>query len=407
MYLLRPLFLGIFILSTLLAGCGAGAPRLASGPLPVSSQTAVSSAVTPYRPILSVSPTPTPSPTLTPSPTPTEPPQPIRAVGVSYADVAKSRPQVPLLQGYFTSSGVNMVSLTAGRVDWTYFRWDGHSDQWSSAVKETNMDYLSEDCANFDYGHINAIVDIYAPLYIREHPEAAAISYWGEPSDLLVSTAALTSGPFKDLALEMLDYIAANYPVDSISITELSYRIYGYGEDDLALYRDYTGRDDWPRDRRGNIIFEHPSIGEWRSAALAGFLAQAAEVVHAHGKELFFDVSVSWGNLSNEAGEYGHHYGTILNVVDRIVVWAYTDLEGYPPSYAGEIAAYLSSHYRTDQFILSVGLWRPNNKVVPPEMLAKTVASAMKGGALNLWVTPTFLMTEAHWQELAKTWQGQ
>lgn len=407
MNILRLSLLGMVVLSILVSGCGTSAPRLSSDLLPAGSRTAVSSTATSYRPALVITHTPTPSPTFTPTATPTETPRPIRAVGVSYDDVVQSRSQVPALQAYFTSSGVNMVSLTAGRVDWTYFRWEGHPAQWSSAVKETNIDYLSEDCANFAYGHLNAIVDIYAPRYIDEHPEAAAISYWGEPSDLLVSTAALTSGRFNELILEMLDYIAANYPVDSISITELSYRIYGYGDDDLALYRAYSGRDDWPRDRRGNILFDHPSIGEWRSAALAGFLAQAAEVVHAHDKELFFDVSVSWGNLSNEASEYGQHYGTMLNVVDRIVVWAYTDLEGYPPSYAGEIAAYLSRHYRTDQFILSIGLWRPNNKVVSPEVLAKTVASAMKGGSSNLWVTPTYLITEAHWQQLADVWQGE
>ncbi|MBK8985148.1 MAG: hypothetical protein IPM39_03560 [Chloroflexi bacterium] len=338
-------------------------------------------------------------------PTPTPTPAPIRAIGVNYAHVSASRSEVPALQAYAAAVGVNMVGLNAGRPDWAYFRWQEHPEYWSSAVRSSSIDFLAEDTLNFRTGglanvHINAMIDIYAPNYIAAHPETAAISYWGEASPLLVSTAALASGPFHDLVLEMIAAIAANYPVDSISITELSYRIYGYGPDDLALYRAHTGRDDWPRSRNGVILFEHPSIGEWRSAALAGFLAKAAAIAQAHGKELFFDVEVSWGDLANEGGEYGHDYATLLTAVNRIIVWGYTDLAGYPPAYAGEIATYLAERYQPEQIILSVGLWGPNGTVMAAEEMATAVAAIQTSAIPHVWITPTSLLTADHWEKL-------
>lgn len=352
------------------------------------------------------SPFPTPLPVMTePTPTPIPTlPSPIRAVGVSYAHISTSRDDVPTLQAQMAAAGVNWVGLTAGRPDWAYFRWTPYPEYWSSAVRTNAIDYLAEDSAAFAFGHVNAIVDVYAPNYILAHPDAAAISFWGEASPLLVSTAALTSGPFHDLLLDMLTFIAANYPVDSISLTELSYRIYGYGPDDLALYQAYSGRADWPRNRQGAIEVDHPSIGEWRSQALAGFLAAAADRVRPHGVQLYFDVSVSWGNLDNEGREYGHHYATLLQVVDGLIVWGYTDLAGYPPNYAGEIAAYLATHYPEERIIISVGLWGQEGDIMSPESLAAAVTSISNTALPDTWITPTSLMTTAHWQALAAAW---
>lgn len=325
---------------------------------------------------------------------------PIRAIGISYTNMAQSRPEVAALQAHASAAGINMVGLRAGRPDWSYFRWQDHPEYWSSDVRSTGIDFLAEDSVNFASGHVDAVVDIYAPNYIAAHPEAAAISYWGEASPLLVSTAALVSGPFHDLVLNMIEAIAANYAVDSISITELAYRIYGYGPDDLALYRAHTGRPDWPRDLNGVILIDHPSIGVWRSAALAGFLAEAAAIAHAHGKDLFFDVSVSWGNLANEGREYGQDYALMLAAADRIIVWGFTDLAGYPPEYAGEIAAYLSSRYQPDQVIMSIGLWGPNGAVMEPTSMAAAAAAIQATSIPHIWVTPTSLMTAGHWQKL-------
>ncbi|MFQ5400668.1 MAG: hypothetical protein ACE5E7_13865 [Anaerolineae bacterium] len=331
-------------------------------------------------------------------------PPPIRAVRVSYEDMAASRPQVPAVRSQLAAAGANMVGLAAGRPDWAYFKWATHPEMWSSGVQDTGIDFLAADIVNFDFEHVNAVVDIFAPNYIAANPSSAALSYWGEPSTLQVSTAALTAGPYHDLVLDMLQQIAANYNVDSISITELSYRIYGYGADDLALYKAYTGASDWPRDSAGVILIDDPSIGQWRSAAVAGFLAEAAARVHPYGKELFMDVDVSWGDLANEGQKYGQHYPTILNAVDRIVVWAYTDMAGYPASYTADLAAYLAARYADRQVIISVGMWGPGTAIITPQTLETAVTSAAAGGIPHTWITPSHLMTAAHWAALTTAW---
>lgn len=329
----------------------------------------------------------------------------LHAVRISYPNVAQSRPLIPELQAHVAQVGANLVSLAAGRPDWAYFKWAGHEGWWSSDVSDTGLDFLAKDVANFSFaGHMDAVVDVYAPNYITGHPSAAAISYWGEPSPLQVSTASLVQGPFHDLLLDMIEYIAANYAVDSISLTELSYHIYGYGPDDLALYRAYSGQDDWPRYPDGSINPDDPSIGQWRSVAVSGFLAEAAERVHPYGVELWMDVSVSWRDLSNEGLEYGHHYPAMLDVADRLVVWAYTALNGYPPDYTAQIAAYLATHYDPARLILSVGLWDGAGGAISPDNLETALDSAMTGGVPHLWVTPSHLMTEEHWTTLARVW---
>jgi hypothetical protein len=326
-------------------------------------------------------------------------------VRISYPDVAQSRALVPELQSRLTRTGTNLVGLSAGRPDWAYFKWAGHEGWWSSDVESTGLDFLAEDLEAFGFaGSANAVVDVYAPNYIARHPEAAAVSHWGEPSRLQVSTAALVQGPYHDLLLDMLEYIAANYDADSVSLTELGYHIYGYGPDDLALYRAYSGREDWPRHADGSINPDDPSIGQWRSAALGGFLAEAAERVHRHGVELWMDVSVSWGNLGNEGLEYGHHYPVLLNAADRLIVWAYTALNNYPPGYTAQIAEYLAARYDPARFVLSAGMWNATGGAISPQDLQAALRAAPAGGLPHVWITPSHMMTGAHWEAVEAAW---
>jgi hypothetical protein len=211
-------------------------------------------------------------------------------------------------------------------------------------------------------------------------------------------------GPFHDLLLDTLEYIAANYAVDSISLTEMSYYVYGYGPDDLALYQAYTGQDDWPRHSDGAINPDDPMIGKWRSAALGGFLEEAADRVRRHGVELWMDVSVSWGNLANEGLEYGQHYPVILGATDRLVVWAYTALNNYPSDYTAQIAAYLAARYDPARFVISVGMWNATGGVISPVDLEVALRSAQAAGAPDMWITPSHMMTDAHWGAVKAVW---
>lgn len=328
----------------------------------------------------------------------------MRAVRVDYTNYSTSRSEVAALEQNMRQANVNMAALGAGRLDWNYFKWQGHEHYWSSDVVKTGIDFLAEDTARFgQFAHIDAVVDVYAPRYIQAHPEAAAISWLGQPSTLLVSTAQLVNGPFGQELLSMIEYIAANYDVDSISITELAYYIEGYGNDDKALYTAYTGRADWPRRPDGKINIDDPSIGEWRSYEVGRFLSQAAARVHPYGKQLFMDVDVSWGNLSLEAANKGQKYSVMLSAADRLVVWDYYGLSGYPPSYTADIANYLTK-YGPDRIIISIGLWMSNGSVMSPSMLEQGMVAGLGSPIPNLWITPSRYFTAQHWQVMTNLW---
>jgi len=89
------------------------------------------------------------------------------------------------------------------------------------------------------------------------------------------------------------------------------------------------------------------------------------------------------------------------------VLWAYTGLSRYPASYTGEIAAYVSSRYDAQRFILSQGMWNGRGGAIPPNELQTALQRAREGGLANLWVTPSQLMSDAHWASLPEAWGTQ
>jgi hypothetical protein len=129
----------------------------------------------------------------------------IRAIRADYTDMATSRGQVKPLEKAIQESGFNLVSLGAGRAEWTYFKWNGHNADWSNDVKSTGIDFLAEDSGRFGaWAHIDAAVDVLSPLYIQKNPGAAAISLDGVPSSNLISTMPLVEGPDGQHLLHML-----------------------------------------------------------------------------------------------------------------------------------------------------------------------------------------------------------
>ena len=62
------------------------------------------------------------------------------------------------------------------------------------------------------------MIHVFSPNYIKAHPETGAINIFGQRSDLLVGTMESVEGAYGKLSLNMVEYIAANYPhVDFIS----------------------------------------------------------------------------------------------------------------------------------------------------------------------------------------------
>jgi hypothetical protein len=329
---------------------------------------------------------------------------PIHALRIDYPDLAASRDLVDDLEIRARNAGINMIALGAGRVEWVYFKWLGHENVWANDVKDTEIDYLMEDARRFEkWAHVNAVVDLFAPNYIKAHPDQAAISYLGVPSQYLVGTMDLVDGEFGQMVLDMIEAISANYPVDSISITELFYHSDGYGSKEKTAYLAYSGRDDWPRTSDGHIDINDRSIGDWRGYELDRYLDRAVQIAHKHGKQMFMDVALSLDNLAKMTNEHGTNYNLVLEHMDKLVIWAYLDLDDYPPEDLFDIGLFLTQ-FDTQRIILSIGLWSSQNPVISPDKLNRAIIAAKNGYMPNIWITPSSLVQAGHWTVLEQLW---
>jgi hypothetical protein len=262
------------------------------------------------------------------------------------------------------------------------------------------------------WAHVSAVVDVLAPLYIQAHPQAAALSWTGIPSKNLVGTMELVDGQFGQELLSMMQEIATYYPVNSITLTELVYYTDGFGEPDKAAYLAYTGKSDWPRKANGAINIDEPSIGIWRSYEIGRFLKKAAGILHLHGKQLFVEAHIDVYPSGMVRVENGTDFSLFLEYADRLVVRGSSNPEGRSQVALNAITQYLA-HFPERRIITSIGLWSKDYDPDTPrnQMSALPAAdfqSALQGtGAVDLWITPSFLMTGAHWQALEDFWSSQ
>lgn len=331
---------------------------------------------------------------------------PIQAVRVQYADYGKSRTEAVAMQDHLVKAHVNMVGLSAGRVEWAYFKWAPHPEYTSGDVKDSGIDILADDSALYgQFATINAVIDVFSPNYILAHPGTAAINALGQRNPNLVGTMELVNGEYGQLLLEQVRYIAANYPhVNSISLTELSYRLDGYGPKELASYQSYSGKADWPRISGGQINIDEPTIGSWRSQILGKYFDKLTAAAHAYGKEFYLDVCLNPNRLSWEGNEMGTRYDLMLTHVDKLIVWGYYFLENYPPEFL-QTAANLFEKYGSNRVIMSIGMWGPNNAIMSPDLLRRGLQSSAQGGLANMWVTPTIYMNDSLWKVLETYWK--
>ncbi|HYV65718.1 MAG TPA: glycosyltransferase family 2 protein, partial [Myxococcales bacterium] len=298
------------------------------------------------------------------------------------------------------------IGIGAGRTEWTYFRWAKHEDRWSNHQKGAGKDLLLTATQELhDKGfRVAAFIDLYAPKWIQTHPGAGAVQADGAPHPEQVSLTELAEGDFGNLVVEMVGYIAANYPVDAIDVTEAAYRHTSFGTRDLASYAKATGRAAWPRDWRGRVNVDDPSIWEWKSALMEKFVARAAAAAHEHGKPLYLDVAASWKDLRRDGKDHGHDYARLQRVADKLVVWDYFALEGLPPAASRDLAARLSSTLEPGRWTLSLGLWGRDGKPISPADLSAALAASIEGGARHIWVTPNDQITDAHWSAVLRNW---
>ncbi len=300
----------------------------------------------------------------------------------------------------------DVIGIGAGRTEWTYFRWAGHEDRWSNHQRGEPKDLLLTAAQELHAQgfKVAAFVDLYAPKWIQAHPGSGAVQADGVPHLEQVSLVELAEGEFGNLVVEMIGYIAAKYPVDAIDVTEAAYRHTSYGPADLASYAKATGRAAWPRDWRGRVNVDDPSIWEWKSALMEKFVARAAAAAHQQGKPLYLDVAASWKDLRRDGKDHGHDYARLQRVADRLVVWNYYALEGLPPTASRDLAARLAATLDPGRWTMSLGLWGRDGKPISPEDLSAALAASIEGGARHIWITPNEQLTDAHWNAVLRSW---
>ncbi len=300
----------------------------------------------------------------------------------------------------------DVIGVGAGRPEWVYFRWDGKKKTWANHQKGEPDDLLGKATNIFHTAgfKVAAIIDIYAPKYIRKNIEAAAVRFDGEKSDMQVSLTELVDGEYGKMALEMIEYVSRNYPADIINLTEMSYHSFSFNSSDLRSYERFTGKQGWPRDASGNIDIDEPTIWEWKSATMERFIKRAADIVHLNRKELYVDVPVSWTDFSRNGKESGLDYRRVLNHADKIIVWNYFYLGNAQPEISRKLSEHMVRNFPISSFYISVGLWGTKEHV-GPEALSRAIDSSIKGGATQIWITPNDLITQEHWEKLLPYWQ--
>lgn len=295
-----------------------------------------------------------------------------------------------------------VVGVSAGRPEWAYFKWKGHENMWSNHQKGAKEDLVGKAVVTFHKSgfKVAAFVDIFGPEHIRKNPGAGAVGFDGKVNSEQVSFTELVDGEYGRRILDMVGYLAKNYDVDIINLTEMPYYSYSFNPGDLRSYRAFSGKKDWPRSPDGLIDRDDPGVWEWRSSVMEGFIRKAAERAHAHGKKLFVDVPVSWKDFSRNGVEAGLDYPRVLKHADAIVVWNYYFLEGLPPSSAEGISRYMAANFPADRYYISIGLWGKDGRVMDPWSLGRGIDATLKGGTDRIWVTPDSMLTKEHWDEV-------
>src|SRR5690606_8466317 len=203
-------------------------------------------------------------------------PEDLRSVSVDFGIVADPDTDWSSIDQHLDRAGVNAVELNAGRVEYTAFDWDDHPD----AAAEPGTDHLAVAARALEQGpdgarrDVGLIVDAYVPRWLEQDPSLAGRSPDGQPAEYQASASALAKGPVGDRLVDYVVELGRRYEPAQISVTELFLDRYTFGDDDLALYREMTGAQDWPRDESGAVEEDAPALGSWRSDVLAGLLTR-------------------------------------------------------------------------------------------------------------------------------------
>lgn len=300
---------------------------------------------------------------------------------------------------------LNRVAVSAGRADWTYFRWPGHKAWWSPEQNRAKADMLEETLATLAARgyRTTAILDVYATRYLARHPDEAAVDDRGRRSREVVCSTVLATGGYGHHLVRAAEALATATRADTVAITELFYDRHCFDDRCLIAFKKATGRRDWPRTPTGTIDLLDPKLGAWRSRQVASVVARLARVVHAHGKRLAMDVKLSRDSLQRNSVENGQDYRLLAPLVDEFVVWDYFALESLAPETSASVAAYFTDEFGAQRYFLSLGLWNKGGGFISAGSLTRALRAARVGGAQQIWITPGEALTPGHWRAIAES----
>lgn len=299
---------------------------------------------------------------------------------------------------------VDSVAISAGRADWAAFQWPNNEDRWASPVGGDDDPFGDASAVLGEGRSVIAVLDVFASSYLQEHPDRAAQTVDGEQLDYQVSISELTDGEHGDAIVAMAAALASRDDVDAVNLTELHYDVGGFGPDDEELFESDTGEDGWPRDADGEIDPEDPAIGEWRSERIADFVERVANAVHEHDAELLMDVRAPRDGDVDDAVQYGQDYDLLLEHADRLVVWHYVALDGADGSDESQQTLDALVELGPEQVIVSLGLWGNDDETMPAEQLAEEMTRVRESGLDSVWITPSSLLADEHWEVLRERW---
>ena len=341
-----------------------------------------------------------------------EPAQPVGGnltVSIHFSDWDNWRRALESLLVSPGAKHVDRVAVSAGRPDWTYYKWHRNTEWWSPEQKETSVDMLTETITSLAAkGYATTVtLDVLAPRYLQLNPHCAAVDINGKVSSDIVCSTCLANEEYGKLLDGAFRALAAKPEVKSICITELFYDVHCYDERCRKAFTKASGHSDWPRQGNGLIDRLHPAVGKWRSEQVSKSVARLSRIAHTYGKQLLVDVRVSRDDLSRNSTENGQDYRLLLPLVDQLVVWDYFALDGLPPKVTGTVAKYLSRHFGAKRYWHSIGLWNDKEGAIDAAQLTSSIRAARRGGSTNIWITPGKYLTDAHWDALAKLKLGK
>ncbi len=347
---------------------------------------------------------------------PVREPDEIRSMSVDFGIVTDPDTDWAEINEHLESVAATTVELNAGRVEFTAFDWDEHPD----AAAEPGTDHLGvaaravHEASDGTDRQVGLIVDAFIPQWIAEDPSVAGVSATGGRSAHQPSATQLTTGEVGDRLVAYVAALGERYDPSQITITEL-FLVKCFGDDDLALYREMTGAADWPREADGAIDEDAPELDAWRAEVLVGLLTRMRsaldDVRDGEGAQidLAMDVRVDWADPAVGVPGSGQDYGALLEVVDRLVLWAYVGEDRAAGDVEVLTAGLADAGFDMSRFTVSVGLWTGTgegdaSQPISSETLEETVRDASTHGVSAVNVTPLSYMTDQLWDALRSAW---